>query len=150
MFRSIKKGPFVSFHILANINSINKKGGKRVIYTWARSSIIIPVIIGHTVSVYNGNHHVPVFIKDLMVGHKLGEFSRTRVYSTTINISKSIKRFKILWVKKFIQIVFDWELPNDPARIGMLVRLITLSFSERIIVLKLLFRNFVIILQLLE
>jgi len=85
-------------------------------------------MIGHTISVYNGNHHVPIFIKDLMVGHKLGEFSRTRVYSRATKIGKNTKRFKILWGKKFIQIVFAWELLNDLVRIGMLTQLITLSF----------------------
>jgi small subunit ribosomal protein S19 len=93
MSRSVKKGPFVSFHILEHITSINKKGLRRVIHTWSRSSVIIPIIIGHTVSVYNGNHHVSVFIKDLMVGHKLGEFSRTRLYSRPVKLVKNIKHF---------------------------------------------------------
>jgi len=78
MARSRKKGPFVATHIQEKIISINKKCTKHVVTTWSRISIITPIIVGHTISVYNGRHHVPVFIKDQMVGYKLGEFSVTR------------------------------------------------------------------------
>ena len=81
MGRSIAKGPYVAYHLLNKINKLNEKGTKDdVIKTWSRSSTILPSMIGHTISVYNGQKHVPVFITEDMVGHKLGEFSPTRTY----------------------------------------------------------------------
>jgi small subunit ribosomal protein S19 len=80
MSRSIKKGPFVADHLLKKIEKLNIKGTKKVIVTWSRSSTIVPIMIGHTVAVYNGREHIPVFISDKMVGHKLGEFSPTRTF----------------------------------------------------------------------
>jgi len=80
MGRSIKKGPYVAYHLLNKINAQNEKGTKDVIQTWSRSSTILPLMIGHTISVYNGQKHVPVFISENLVGHKLGEFVPTRTF----------------------------------------------------------------------
>ena len=74
MSRSLKKGPFVADHLLTKIEKLNAKNEKQVIKTWSRASTIIPQFIGHTVAVHNGRQHVPVFINEQMVGHKLGEF----------------------------------------------------------------------------
>ena len=76
MPRSLKKGPFVASNISEAVEKMNLSGKKDVIRTWSRSSTILPTMIGHTFAVYNGKQHVPVFVSDQMVGHKLGEFSR--------------------------------------------------------------------------
>lgn len=78
--RSVKKGPFVQESLMNKINEMNKKGDKKVIKTWSRSSTIFPQMIGHTIAVHDGRKHVPVFISEDMVGHKLGEFVLTRTY----------------------------------------------------------------------
>ena len=80
MPRSLKKGPFVDEHLLKKIDELNEKGEKRVIKTWSRRSTIIPEMVGHTVAVHDGRKHVPVYITELMVGHKLGEFAPTRTF----------------------------------------------------------------------
>ncbi|MGE0200005.1 MAG: 30S ribosomal protein S19 [Candidatus Melainabacteria bacterium] len=80
MARSLKKGPFVDDHLQEKIDAMNEKGEKTVLRTFSRRSTITPVMIGHTLAVYNGKTHVPVYISDQMVGHKLGEFSPTRMY----------------------------------------------------------------------
>ena len=80
MSRSTKKGPFVADHLLKKIEKFNAQGQKKVLTTWSRSSTILPMMIGHTISTYNGKEFVPVFITDQMVGHKLGEFSPTRTF----------------------------------------------------------------------
>ncbi len=80
MPRSVKKGPFVQESLLKKIQRMNKSGEKRVIKTWARSSTISPEFVGHTIAVHNGNKHIPVYITENMVGHKLGEFSPTRLF----------------------------------------------------------------------
>ncbi len=80
MPRSLKKGIFVEGHLLEKVEAMNAKGEKRVIKTWSRRSTIVPEMIGHTLAVYNGKQHVPVYITEQMVGHKLGEFSPTRTY----------------------------------------------------------------------
>lgn len=80
MPRSLKKGPFIDEHLLDKIDAANASGDRRVIRTWSRRSTIIPEMVGHTIGVYNGRQHVPVFIQETMVGHKLGEFSPTRTY----------------------------------------------------------------------
>lgn len=80
MSRSLKKGPFIADHLLKKIEALNAKNEKRVIKTWSRASTIIPNMVGHTIAVHNGRQHVPVFISDQMVGHKLGEFAPTRTY----------------------------------------------------------------------
>lgn len=80
MSRSVKKGPFVQQSLINKITEMNKKGDKKVIKTWSRSSTIFPQMIGHTIAVHDGRKHVPVFISEDMVGHKLGEFVLTRTY----------------------------------------------------------------------
>ena len=80
MPRSLKKGPFVDGHLLKKVDAQNEAGTKNVIKTWSRRSMILPSFIGHTVAVYNGRKHVPVYVTENMVGHKLGEFAPTRTY----------------------------------------------------------------------
>lgn len=80
MSRSIKKGPFVHEGLLKKINEMNKNGEKKVIKTWSRSSTIFPQMIGHTIAVHDGRKHVPVYVSEDMVGHKLGEFVLTRTF----------------------------------------------------------------------
>jgi small subunit ribosomal protein S19 len=80
MARSLKRGPFVDAHLLKKIDAANASGDRRVIKTWSRRSTIVPEMVGHTIGVYNGRQHVPVFVQETMVGHKLGEFSPTRTY----------------------------------------------------------------------
>ena len=75
MPRSLKKGPFVDDHLLKKVDVLNESGKKTVIRTWSRRSTIIPDMIGHTIAVHDGRKHVPVFVSDSMVGHKLGEFA---------------------------------------------------------------------------
>ena len=80
MSRSSKKGPFVEERLLKRVNNLNASGGKQVIKTWSRTSTIFPEMVGHTIAVYDGRKHVPVFIDEAMVGHKLGEFALTRTF----------------------------------------------------------------------
>ena len=80
MSRSLKKGPFVETRLLARVIAQNEAGTKEVIKTWSRSSTIYPEMVGHTIAVHNGKHHVPVYVTESMVGHKLGEFSPTRTF----------------------------------------------------------------------
>ena len=80
MSRSLKKGPFVEPRLLARIEAMNAAGKKNVIKTWSRASTIFPEMVGHTIAVYDGRKHVPVYITESMVGHKLGEFSPTRTF----------------------------------------------------------------------
>jgi small subunit ribosomal protein S19 len=92
MSRSLKKGPFVASQIIERIDQMNISGKKDIIQTWSRSSTILPNMIGHTFAVYNGRQHVPVFVTDQMVGHKLGEFSPTRTFRSHIKKDKKSKR----------------------------------------------------------
>jgi len=92
MTRSLKKGPFVADHLLKKIESLNAQGEKKVIITWSRASIIVPGMIGHTIAVHNGREHLPVFITDLMVGHKLGEFAPTRTFRGHAKSDKKARR----------------------------------------------------------
>ena len=80
MGRSLKKGPFVADHLMAKIEKLNASREKRVIRTWSRASTIVPAMVGHTISVHNGKTHIPVFVTENMVGHKLGEFAPTRIF----------------------------------------------------------------------
>jgi len=80
MARSLKKGPYISPKLLKKIDAMNKSGKKRVIKTWSRRSVITPEFVGHTMAVHNGNKFIPIFIYENMVGHKLGEFSPTRIF----------------------------------------------------------------------
>lgn len=80
MSRSVKKGPFVQDALMKKILDMNKKGEKKVVKTWSRSSTIFPQMVGHTIAVHDGRKHVPVYITEDMVGHKLGEFALTRTF----------------------------------------------------------------------
>lgn len=80
MPRSTKKGPFIDEHLLDKIDAANESGARKVIRTWSRRSTVIPEMVGHTFGVYNGKQHVPVFVQENMVGHKLGEFAPTRIF----------------------------------------------------------------------
>ncbi|MBQ7950371.1 MAG: 30S ribosomal protein S19 [Clostridia bacterium] len=80
MSRSIKKGPFVDLKLLKRIEEMNDKGEKRVLKSWSRASTIFPQFVGHTIALYDGRKHVPVYVTEDMVGHKLGEFAPTRTY----------------------------------------------------------------------
>ena len=80
MTRSLKKGPYIDFRLRKKISIMNDSGNKKVIKTWSRRSMIIPSMVGLTISVHNGRQHVPVFINEDMVGHKLGEFAMTRTF----------------------------------------------------------------------
>ncbi len=80
MARSIKKGPFIDQHLLKKVTDMNKSGLKKVIKTWSRRSTVLPEFVGLTFSVHNGNKFIPVYVSENMVGHKLGEFSPTRIF----------------------------------------------------------------------
>ena len=80
MSRSSKKGPFVEDRLLRRIEEMNKTGQKQIVRTWSRTSTIFPDMVGHTIAVHDGRKHVPVFISEQMVGHKLGEFAPTRTF----------------------------------------------------------------------
>ena len=85
MGRSLKKGPYIDFRLKKKIDVANEKGGKSVIKTWSRRSMISPDFVGHTFAVHNGNKFIPVFVTENMVGHKLGEFSPTRNFRGHVN-----------------------------------------------------------------
>jgi small subunit ribosomal protein S19 len=89
MSRSVKKGPFVEARLLARVDAMNESGDKRVIKTWSRRSTIFPQMIGFTIAVHDGRKHVPVYVTEDMVGHKLGEFSPTRTYKGHAGSEKS-------------------------------------------------------------
>jgi small subunit ribosomal protein S19 len=80
MSRSLKKGPYVNEKLLAKIEGMNRRGERRVIRTWSRASTIFPQMVGHTIAVHDGRRHVPIYITENMVGHKLGEFAPTRTF----------------------------------------------------------------------
>ncbi len=82
MSRSTKKGPFVQERLLKRVQAMNTSGEKRILRTWSRASTIFPDMVGHTIAVHDGRKHVPVFITEAMVGHKLGEFAPTRTFRT--------------------------------------------------------------------
>ena len=82
MPRSLKKGPFIDDHLLKKVEVQNEKNSKNVIKTWSRRSTIIPEMLGHTIAVHDGRKHVPVFVTESMVGHKLGEFALTRIFKS--------------------------------------------------------------------
>lgn len=92
MSRSLKKGPFVADHLLKKVEALNTKNEKQVIKTWSRASTILPQMIGHTIAVHNGRQHVPVFISEQMVGHKLGEFAPTRTFRGHAKSDKKARR----------------------------------------------------------
>ena len=80
MSRSVKKGPYVEPKLLKRVEELNEKNEKKVLKTWSRSSTIFPQMVGHTIAVYDGRKHVPVYVTEDMVGHKLGEFAPTRTF----------------------------------------------------------------------
>lgn len=80
MSRSSKKGPYCDAKLLKKIEAVNRSGQKMVIKTWSRASTILPVMIGHTIAVHDGRRHVPIFVTENMIGHKLGEFAPTRIF----------------------------------------------------------------------
>lgn len=92
MGRSIKKGPFISYHLLQQVTEMNKGEKLDVIKTWSRASTILPEMVGHTIAVHNGREHIPIFISDQIVGHKLGEFAITRTFRSHIKSDKKSKR----------------------------------------------------------
>ena len=92
MSRSTKKGPFVHEGLIKQIEEMNVNGEKKVIKTWSRSSTIFPQMIGHTIAVHDGRKHVPVYVSEDMVGHKLGEFALTRTFKGHVDTDKKSKR----------------------------------------------------------
>ncbi len=88
MGRSLKKGPFIDDHLIKKVEALNKNNEKKVIKTWSRRSTIFPEMEGHTIAVHDGRKHVPVYITEDMVGHKLGEFVTTRTFRSHINKSE--------------------------------------------------------------
>ena len=92
MARSLKKGAYVHESLLKKVEKMNENNEKKVIKTWSRSSMIIPDMLGHTIAVHNGKSHVPVYITEQMVGHKLGEFAPTRLFKGHAGQDKTAKR----------------------------------------------------------
>ncbi|CAM2909372.1 MULTISPECIES: 30S ribosomal protein S19 [Salinicoccus] len=92
MARSLKKGPFVDDHLMNKVEKLNEDNKKSVIKTWSRRSTIFPNFIGHTIAVYDGRKHVPVYVTEDMVGHKLGEFAPTRTFKGHGNDDKKTRR----------------------------------------------------------
>lgn len=92
MSRSLKKGPFIDIKLFKKITQMNENQSKNTIKTWSRASTILPDMVGHTIAVYNGKQHFPVFISDQMVGHKLGEFVPTRNFRSHIKSDRKARR----------------------------------------------------------
>jgi small subunit ribosomal protein S19 len=90
MSRSLKKGPFIDPKLLNKVEKMNVSGGRQVIRTWSRASTIFPQMVGHTIAVYDGRRHIPIYVTENMVGHKLGEFAPTRTFRG--HIAKSEKK----------------------------------------------------------
>jgi small subunit ribosomal protein S19 len=90
--RSAKKGPFVDERLLKRIEAMNAAGQKKMIKTWSRASTIFPDMVGHTIAVHDGRKHVPIFVSESMVGHKLGEFALTRTFRGHIKGDRSARR----------------------------------------------------------
>ena len=91
MARSVKKGPFVDEHLMVKIAGMNERSEKKVVKTWSRRSTIVPDMIGHTIAVHDGRKHVPVYVTEAMVGHKLGEFSPTRTFKFHAGMEKQAR-----------------------------------------------------------
>lgn len=91
MSRSLKKGPFIQPALLKKIEEMNRKGERKVVKTWSRASTIFPQFVGHTIAVHDGKRHVPVFVSENMVGHKLGEFAPTRTFRGHVRSEKSTR-----------------------------------------------------------
>jgi len=92
MPRSLKKGPFVDDHLMKKVDRQNEAGTNTVIKTWSRRSMIVPAMLGHTLAVHDGRKHVPVFVSENMVGHKLGEFAPTRTFKGHIKDDRKARR----------------------------------------------------------
>lgn len=95
MSRSLKKGPYVDPKLLRRIEELNRQGEKRVVRTWSRASTIFPQMVGHTIAVHDGRRHVPVYITENMVGHKLGEFAPTRFFRGHVAREKTTRRRRV-------------------------------------------------------
>lgn len=91
MSRSLKKGPYIEPKLLKKIEAMNQKGEKKVVRTWSRASVIFPQMVGHTIAVHDGRRHVPIYITENMVGHRLGEFAPTRTFRGHAASEKSSK-----------------------------------------------------------
>ena len=92
MPRSLKKGPFVDYHLLTKVQNQNTNNSKQVIRTWSRRSMIVPAMLGHTIAVHDGRKHIPVFVTEAMVGHKLGEFAPTRTFRGHVKDERRARR----------------------------------------------------------
>jgi small subunit ribosomal protein S19 len=92
MSRSLKKGPFIQPALVKRIREMNEAGNKKVVKTWSRASTIFPEMVGHTIAVHDGRKHVPVYVTESMVGHKLGEFAPTRTFRSHAGDKKKGKR----------------------------------------------------------
>lgn len=92
MARSLKKGPFVDDHLMKQVEKLNETGDRKVIKTWSRRSMIVPDMIGHTLAVHNGKKHVPVYVTEQMIGHRLGEFSPTRFFRAHGGTEKKVAK----------------------------------------------------------
>jgi len=92
MSRSLKKGPFVEESLMNKIEKMNESGDKKVLKTWSRDSMIIPDMLSHTIAVHNGKTHVPIYITEQMIGHRLGEFAPTRFFRGHAGSAKTAKR----------------------------------------------------------
>ncbi len=91
MSRSLKKGPYVDPKLLHKVEEMNRTGNKRVIRTWSRASVIFPQMVGHTLAVHDGRRHVPIYITENMVGHRLGEFAPTRTFRGHVGREKKVR-----------------------------------------------------------
>ena len=94
MPRSLKKGYWVDYHLMKKVEELNRRNEKRVIRSWSRRSTIIPEMVGHTIAVHDGRKHVPIYITEAMVGHKLGEFAPTRTFRTHSHHTERSTRLK--------------------------------------------------------
>ncbi len=94
MGRSLKKGPYVDERLLRRVEELNEKGEKRILKTWSRDTTLFPQMVGHTIAVYDGRKHVPVYVTEDMVGHKLGEFAPTRTYRGHANKSEKTSKVR--------------------------------------------------------
>ncbi len=92
MPRSLKKGPFIDDHLIKKVDAQNESGSKNVIKTWSRRSMIVPAMLGHTIAVHDGRKHIPVFVSENMVGHKLGEFAPTRTFKGHVKDDRKSRR----------------------------------------------------------
>jgi small subunit ribosomal protein S19 len=94
MIRSTKKVPFVAYHLLKKINQLKRTGKIDTVKTWSRASVILPSMVGYTIAVYNGRQHVPIFISDQLIGHRLGEFVPTRTFRSHKKLKTNDRKTK--------------------------------------------------------